>query len=297
MSERDRAGDFDSELLLGVDIGGTKILAGLVDRSGHVLERRRRPTRPGQVLIDTIESCHDLIAWAARNKRKVMGIGVGAKGAVDSRRRLLVGSLYLGHGEIPIGDHLERAFGLPVRIENDVHAAAISELVFGVGRQVNDFIFYNAGTGIALGIIVDRQLYRGATNTAGENGHAVIDHSGQFPCPCGMTGCIETMIVEGRHGTTLPSILGWSVQPPSNDAAYGYLASSVLDVINLFDPAALVLGGGMLTASSPAVSWLTEALASALNTIRSDHRCAIVPAFAGADAGLIGASALMLSTN
>jgi len=297
MSERNRADDFGGELLLGVDIGGTKILAGLVDRSGHVLERRRRSTRPGYILNDTTDSCRDLIAWAARNERKVMGIGVGAKGAVDNRRRLLVGSLYLGHGEVPIGDHLERAFGLPVKIENDVHAAAVSELVFGIGRQVSDFVFYNAGTGIALGIIVDRQLYRGATNTAGENGHAIIDHNGQFSCPCGMTGCIETMIVKGRHGTTLPPILGWPVQPTSIDTTYSYLASSLLDVIRLFDPAAIVLGGGMLTGSSPAKTWLTEVLSSVLNTIRNEHCCAVVPAFAGADAGLVGASALMLSAN
>ena len=293
MSERDRAGGIDDELLLGVDIGGTKILAGLVDRSGHVVERQRRPTRPDHILIDTIETCRDLMAGAARGARKVAGIGVGAKGAVDSRRRLLVGSLYLGHGEIPIGDHLERAFGLPVRVENDVHAAAISELVFGIGREVDDFVFYNAGTGIALGIIVDRQLYRGASNTAGENGHAVIDHSGRFPCPCGMTGCIETMIVAGRHGAGLPPILGWPVQPTSDDPAYAYLASNILDVVNIFQPAAVVLGGGMLTSANPAMTLPAELLARATHSVRDEHRCRIVPAFAGTDAGLVGASALM----
>lgn len=294
MSERDQAGGLDGGLLLGVDIGGTKILAGLVDREGHVLERHQRPTRPDHVLADAIEACRDLMAWAARDDRKIAGIGIGAKGAVDSRRRLLVGSLYLGHGEIAIGDHLERAFGLPVRIENDVHAAAIGEQVFGIGREVDDFVFYNAGTGIALGIIAGGRLYRGASNTAGENGHAVIDHSGRWPCLCGMTGCLETMIVSGRRGTTLPPIPGLSVEPAPEDPAYAYIASSLLDAMNILDPAALVLGGGMLKPTNPAMSWLTDFLTRAAHDQAKAHHLRIVPAFAGADAGLVGASALVM---
>ena len=219
---------------------------------------------------------------------------MGANGAVDSRRRLLVGSLYLGHGEIAIGDHLERAFGLPVRIENDVHAAAIGEQVFGIGREVDDFVFYNAGTGIALGIIAGGQLYRGASNTAGENGHAVIDHSGRWPCPCGMTGGLETMIVSGRHGTTLPPIPGASVEPAPEEPAYAYIASSLLDALNIFDPAALVLGGGMLKPRTPAMPWLADLLTRAAQDPAKTRDFRVVPAFAGADAGLVGASALVM---
>ena len=152
-------------------------------------------------------------------------------------------------------------------------------------------MFYNAGTGIALGIIAGGRLYRGASNTAGENGHAVIDHSACWPCPCGMTGCLETMIVAGRRGATLPRLAGLSVMPATEDPAYAYLASSLLDAIDIFDPAAVVLGGGMLTSSSLAMSWLSDLLT------RAATDACIVPAFAGADAGLVGASALLAQAN
>jgi len=297
MSESVSIGGPGGDLLLGVDIGGTKILAGLVDRTGRVVERRRQPTRSDHVLIDVVEACRDLQETAARAGHRIAGIGVGAKGAVDSRRRALVGSLYLGHGEIQMGDHLERAFGLPVRIENDVHAAAIGELVFGIGREVDDFVFYNAGTGISLGIIAGGELYRGASNTAGENGHSVIDRSGCWPCPCGMTGCLETMIVAGRHGAALPRIPGLESEPAIGDSAYSYLASSLLDTVDMFDPAALVLGGGMLTGDNPAMSWLVDLLKRLIDVAINDRRCRILPAFAGLDAGLVGASALVMRSD
>lgn len=256
MSDGHRAMD-DRDLLLGIDIGGTKILGGLVDRSGRVIERRQSATRPDHVLPDTIEICHDLIHDAGRLGHDVVGIGVGAKGAVDNRRGLLVGSLYLGQGEIPIAYELSNSFGLPVRVENDVHAATIGEVMFGIGRTVDDFIFYNAGTGMAIGIVVGGQLYRGASNTAGENGHAPIDHGASWPCPCGLSGCVETMIVGGRAGRVLPRLPGFETAEEAQDVrSYAYVGSNLLDMMALFDPSAVVVAGGMLNGRNTAMSTL-----------------------------------------
>jgi len=293
MSEPNEAHPPRQTLLLGVDIGGTKVLAGLVDRGGHVVERRQRPTRPDHVLADTIDTCGELLAWAEAVGHEIAGIGVGAKGAVDHRRGRLVSSLYLGHGEIPMGDHLQRTFGLPVRVENDVHAATLGEQAFGIGRTTENFVFFNAGTGIAIGVVAAGKLQRGASNTAGENGHAVIDHSGRWPCACGMSGCLETMIVAGRRGTPMPELTG--ITPEArHDPAYSYLASSLLDVIAVFDPAAIVLGGGMLNSQNAAAEWLMAVLTSSATT--PEKRLVVVPAFAGPDAGLVGSAALMLDS-
>ena len=283
----------DRAVLLGVDIGGTKILGGLVDRDGQVVARRQRPTRSGFVLDDTLDACRELVDLAERDGLEVLGIGVGAKGAVDHRRGRLVGSLYLGHGEIPIGDRLERAFRLPVRIENDVHAATLGELTFGVGRGVDDFLFYNAGTGMSVGLVVGRRLYRGASNTAGENGHWPMDRSGDWPCPCGMSGCFETMIVEARKGRALPRLADGSEPAAGPDnPAYLYLASNLSDLVALFDPPVVVLAGGMLNGRNGATAWLIEQV---VRHSRERSRCLNVRhAFAGRDAGLVGAASLIL---
>lgn len=282
------------ELLLGIDIGGTKVLGGLVDRTGHIVARRQRPTRPDHVLPDVVEACRDLLGAADRLGRRVGGVGVGAKGAVDRDDGRLVGSLYLGHGEIPLGERLGSAFGLPVRVENDVHAAAIGELAFGIGRHTADFLFFNAGTGMAVGMVSGGRLHRGASNTAGENGHMTLDASGAWPCSCGLSGCVETMIVGARGGRRLPPFPGCDV-PDEETRAYAALASNLSDLIDLFDPSAVVLAGGMLNGGGPGVEWLVAAIEARSGAPAASSRPRIHHAFAGRDAGLIGAAALLVT--
>lgn len=285
----------DQKLLLGIDIGGTKILGGLVDWSGRVIERRQSATRPDHVLLDTIEICHKLIDDAGRLGHDVIGIGVGAKGAVDSRRGLLVGSLYLGQGEIHIARELSRSYGLPVRVENDVHAATFGEMMFGIGQTVDDFIFYNAGTGMAIGIVVGGQLYRGASNTAGENGHAPIDHSASWPCPCGLSGCVETMIVGGRAGRVLPQLSGFETAKEALEMrSYAYVGSNLLDMIALFDPSAVVVAGGMLNGGNEGTNWMLKRIGLLCASMNKSEPFIYQP-FAGRDAGLIGAASLLMT--
>lgn len=294
MSDGHRAESIQ-ELLLGIDIGGTKILGGLVNRSGLVVKRRQGATRPDHVLPDTIGICRDLIDDARRIGRDIGGIGVGAKGAVDSRRGLLVGSLYLGQGEIPIAHELSRSFGLPVRVENDVHAATIGEMMFGIGRTFDDFIFYNAGTGMAIGIVVGGQLYRGASNTAGENGHAPIDHGASWPCPCGLSGCVETMIVGGRAGRVLPRLSGFETAGEARDMrSYAYVGSNLLDMMALFDPSAVVVAGGMLNGGNDGTDWMLKRIALLCASMNKSEPSIYQP-FAGRDAGLVGAASLLMT--
>ena len=282
------------ELLLGIDIGGTKVLGGLVDNTGHIVVRRQTPTRRDHLLPDVVEACRDLLDEASRLGRSVSGVGVGAKGAVDRDSGRLVGSLYLGHGEIPMGEYLGSAFGLPVRVENDVHAATIGEMTFGIGRHTPDFLFFNAGTGMAIGLVSGGRLYRGSSNTAGENGHMVLDADGAWPCSCGLSGCVETMIVGVREGRLMLPFPGYDV-PNEATRSYAALASNLSDMIDLFDPSAVVLAGGMLNGRGPGVEWLVTAIENSRGASAASSRPRLHHAFAGRDAGLVGAAALLVA--
>lgn len=279
-----------AEVAIGVDIGGTKIAAGLVDATGRVLLQHRSPTRPVELFSDVETVCRELAGEARTRAHPVIGIGIGAKGAVDRLARRLVHSIYLGHGELPIGEMLEGALGLPTWLENDVHAATIGELLFGVGRIYEDFVLLNAGTGISIGIVAGGRLYRGGSGVAGEIGHVSMDQGGEFPCPCGLGGCMETMIVQDRTGRPAPRLKDAVDRGCSPGAAYDYILAGLADVLTLLNPQAVVLAGGMLDAPSTA-AWLDRSARRLVPAANGSLAC-IVPASAGSDAGLVGAGAL-----
>ena len=282
---------------LGIDIGGTKIAAGLVDLNGGVLHAIRRVTRPTLLLPDILSCCRELLAEARVQGLQPLGIGVGAKGAVDRQARRLVHSLYLGRENVGIGEALARAFGLIVEIENDVHAATIGEMVFGAGRTCRDFLFLNAGTGISAGIVNDGRLYRGSSGAAGESGHVSMDGSGRFICKCGLSGCMETIIVDGRGGARLPAIRFSDANDPMFTSPYALVAAGLVDWVNLLGPEVVVLAGGMLLNNPEATDWLIgiireHALPDAAAMLRT-----VVRAHAGNMTGLVGAAALPLHHN
>lgn len=280
----------DGQVCIGLDVGGTKVAAGLVDDSGHVLIRRRRPTRPGDLLCDLEAMCVELVAAAQARGLTVMGVGVGVKGAVDRHVGRLVHSIYLDQRNIPIADTLRQALDLPVWLENDVHAATIGEIAFGAGRNWRDFLLLNAGTGISVGIVAGGRLYRGSSGVAGENGHVSMDQSGAFPCPCGLSGCMETIILSSRTGTTIPGISELLSSDHEPSVAFGYVLEGLVDLLNLFAPQAIVLAGGMLGDPST-IAWLEQS-ARRLAPEACGHLRRVLAAHAGPDTGLVGSSAL-----
>jgi glucokinase len=275
---------------IGVDVGGTKIAAGLIDAAGNVLAQRRRPTRPAHLVDDIEAMCRELAAQAHNEARALVGIGVGLKGAVDRTSRRLVHSFYLGQADLPIGDMLAQALGVPTWLENDVHAATIGEMIFGAGRDFSDFVLFNAGTGIAVGIVVGGQLHRGSSGVAGENGHVSMDQSGRFPCPCGLSGCMETIILRSRTGTPIPVVADAARLGTSPGPAFGYVLAGLVDIVNLLNPRAIVLAGGMVDAPS-VIAWLDTSVRR-LAPEASAGLDRVVAAHGGADTGILGAGAL-----
>jgi glucokinase len=279
--------------LLGIDIGGTKILGGLVSPQGEVLFEQRVPTRKEHLLADLVDVAKIISAKAGP---QTLGIGVGMTGYIDRINGTLIRSMNMGLTNIPIANALNEATGLPVYVENDVHAATIGEIHFGAGRSHKDFLLFNAGTGLATGMVFNGRLHRGASNYAGENGHISSDQSGSTICRCGMSGCTEALLLEARAGRdTVPAYLP-RIEPPARKE-YSYLALSLIQLINLLNPAAIVLTGGMFTGNPEATDWVrraarAHALPNALSGLQAIELSRTAPF-----TGLVGAAALTIDAD
>ena len=178
----------EGTLAIGVDIGGTKILAGVVDRGGRIVAQTRRETP-----ADDPSKTQDTIADAVReltSSYSVVGIGLGAAGFVDERRSTVMFAPNLAWRDERLRESLEERLGLPVVVENDANAAAWAEVQFGAARGETHVVILTIGTGIGGGVVLDGELYRGRYGVAAEVGHLNIVPDGRR-CGCGLQGCWE----------------------------------------------------------------------------------------------------------
>jgi glucokinase len=178
---------------IGVDLGGTSIKAGIVTEKGKIVKKvsvESNAQAGPEAVISQIKKC--IRQLIKDNKRKFDGIGIGSPGLVILKKGTVEHPPnFPGWEKIHLGAILEKEFKLKVYVENDANAAAIGELIFGAGKNFDDFIMITLGTGVGGGIIIDNKIYRGETGAAGELGHVVIDYNGP-KCNCGSFGCIET---------------------------------------------------------------------------------------------------------
>ncbi|WP_219642572.1 ROK family protein [Cohnella sp. CFH 77786] len=185
-----------NELYLGIDLGGTKMLAALVDGNGTIVARTLQPTmaeRGVEDVIDRLISMADsLLSRHApeAGKAAIRGIGIAVAGVLDPDQGTVVLATNLGWKNVPIGRLLEERFRCPVRVLNDANAAALGEWLAGAGAGSEDVVFVTVSTGIGGGIVSGGRLILGSSGSAGELGHISIDRNGP-PCPCGNRGCVE----------------------------------------------------------------------------------------------------------
>ena len=181
---------YGHSLTIGVDIGGTKVAAGVVTPGGRVLARLRTETpersKSPSVVEDTIVS----VVSELRQEYRVRAVGVGAAGFVDERRSRVLFAPHLSWREEPLRDTLSVRLGLPVVVENDANASAWAEVRAGAAQRVDDVVVVNLGTGIGGAIVLDGQLRRGRYGLAGEFGHMTVVPGGHR-CECGNRGCWE----------------------------------------------------------------------------------------------------------
>jgi glucokinase len=182
-------------LALGIDIGGTGVKLGLVDRNGRISSLRKMPTPKGVPAIQAAEAIAEEASKlvGAVQASRLTGVGVGVAGDIDSQAGVVRMSPNLGWRQVPIRRLLANALGRPVLVENDANVAAWAAFRVEAKARVRNLLCVTLGTGIGGGIVVDGRLYRGATGTAGEIGHTTLDPNGH-PCACGNRGCLERYV-------------------------------------------------------------------------------------------------------
>jgi glucokinase len=304
-------------LIVGVDIGATKIAAGLGTPHGRIQARLVIST-PREDPDRLVTAVADLVAELARGQPRVTAVGLGTCGRVDPVDQSVMSSIALGWSRpVALRALLEARTGLPVFIDNDVNAGALGEHAWGAGHGVDDLIYLGVGTGIGAGIVLGGRLYRGATGAAGEIGHMVIDLDGP-PCPCGNRGCLEVL----AGGKALGAFASTDVPGDSALAAIAlgqgavsardvfeaaragdahaqrlvrrtaeYLAVAIVNVVNVFDPQRVILGGGLAQTGDLLVTAVREALGHWTGCF-VDGRKALVSTALGQDAALVGAVAV-----
>lgn len=302
------------EVVAALDIGGTKIAAGLVDRSGQVVARSMAPT-PGRAgaaaIIDTASGLvADLIGQAGAVN--VKGLGVGSAGVIDPVRGCVIAStdVLTGWAGTPLADRLTTTTGLPAVVINDVHAHALGDAAFGAAQGFPTVLFIGVGTGIGGAFVVDGVVQVGAHSAAGHVGHQPSTYAGSLACSCGRLGHLEALASgpglhaehARRSGATLDDFRAVASRAASGDDAArevvelggAAVGSAIGGLINVLDPHIVVVGGGVSGAGD--LWWGALRDAFRIEAMPSLVETPVVISTLGADAALMGAAALAWSS-
>ena len=314
-------------LSLGIDLGGSKILAGVVNSRGKILSHHQIATPakqgPDAVIQSLFEAAYRALERAGIAATQLKAIGIGAAGALNLETGIVSSSPNLpGWEDVPLRDIVEREFRVKTVLGNDANAAALGELYFGAGKGTRNLIYVTVSTGIGGGIIIDGKLYTGASGAAGEIGHMTIDTHGPR-CNCGNIGCWEVLasgtalakearrrLNEGAKSSLLDHAMGdverVTAQTVHAAAQQGdLLAKELIDrtgyfvgvglvnLTNIFNPELIVIGGGLANMGDmllkPAIKVVKErAFRISYQTVR------FTLAQLGRDSGIMGAAALAL---
>ncbi len=260
---------------IGIDLGGTNIKAGLVDKSGKILFKTSVPTESELGYKHVIEQIIKATTIVIEKDDDVVGIGIGAPGIVSAEEGTVKSPPNIpGWKKVNLGKILSDKFGKKVFVENDANAAAIGEYIFGAGKTTKSFIMVTLGTGVGGGIIYDGKLFRGETGGAGEIGHVTINYKGR-KCNCGSYGCIETYVgnqrivekvkreIKSNPDSKVVELAGEKLETLSPKTLYDaaklgdeYAIKAIEDIavmlgaafastVNLLDISTIILGGGV----------------------------------------------------
>ena len=313
---------------MGIDLGGTKILAAVVNGDGAILGMAKKKTKgelgPDVVIKRMVDTAAEAAAAAKISLKAIAGVGVGAPAPVDFETGVVYSAPNLpGWDEIPLAARLQAALGVPVWVDNDVNLGTLGEFSLGAGRGCRHMVGIFVGTGVGGGIVVNGQLHRGARYAAGEVGHMIVQPDGPL-CGCGRRGCLEAFasrtaieraaragLAEGR-----PSVLtdllaaekgrmtsgvikqALEAQDPLMLEAVGlaqrYLGLLVANLVNALDPEMVVFGGGVVEALGTAfLQPIHQAALPYFLQQRNADKIRIVPATLGDHAGVLGGAALL----
>lgn len=308
-------------LAIGVDVGGTKIAAGVVDERGAILEELQveSPATDTTAMGDAIAG----LVLRLRSHHEVGAVGVGAAGFVDRTRSIVLFSPNLAWREVPLRVELERRIQLPVVIENDANAAAWGEFAFGAGADIDDLLLLTVGTGVGGGIVLDGHLHRGAFGVAAEVGHLRLVPDGRR-CGCGNRGCFEqyasgtALVREARERAAAGAARAQGLLdraggdpmritgPLITEAAQAgdsfavealatvgrWLGEGLASLADVLDPAVAVIGGGVSAAGDLLLDPVREGFLDQVSGRGHRPLLEVRRAGLGNDAGVVGAADL-----
>ena len=261
---------------IGVDLGGTNIAVGIVDNNGNIVKKISSPTPSGNDYIKVVEAmvelCKKVVNEAALELSDIKAVGIGCPGSIDYKKGTVAYSNNLRFDDAPIKAEFQKYWDIPVILENDANAAAYGEYIVN-GNGAHVFVAVTLGTGVGGGVIIDGKIFRGANGAGAELGHTVLIHNG-LPCSCGRNGCWEayasatalisqTKAAIENHPESLMAkyakengkVNGRTAfdAAKQNDVAakqvvetyIGYIADGITNMINIFQPDKIVIGGGI----------------------------------------------------
>lgn len=278
----------------GVDVGGTKCLAVVLDDDGRVVASDRVPTPDGSRLASTL--C-ELLATLG----EFDSVGIGVPGLITPQGVIRSSPNLRGAVELPLAEQLRSMLSVPVTVDNDATAAAYGEWQVGAGRGATDMWMVTLGTGIGGGLVSGGQVQRGAHGYAGEIGHMVVEIDGEL-CPCGLRGCWEryasgsalSRLAGGERGEVVIERVrrGDEVAVAALDRFARYVAIGLVNLTNASDPDVLVVGGGVIAASEVVMPVIASHFASLLYAPEHRAHPRLVAAELGEQAGAIGSALL-----
>ena len=266
---------------IGIDLGGTKILIGLVEKESgkvvsHIKKKTKKEKGPENIVRKMVEGVEELLEESGKSFTEISSIGIGSAGQIDRKNGIIIGAPNLDCYNLNLKEILQNKFNIPVFVGNDVEVATIGEQKFGAGKGCADFVCVFVGTGIGSAIVKNGHIIYGATGTAGELGHIIVDLNGR-PCACGAHGCLEAYasrsaietriegalkkgrksciseyLEEGKAITS--SMIRKSMEREDElvtqcvSEASEYLSGGLASVINLINPELIILGGGLIEA-------------------------------------------------
>lgn len=312
-------------LRVGVDLGGTNIVSGVVDESCRIIGRGKLPTAcpraAREIFADAARTVRLAAGDAGIGMDEILSVGVGAPGSVDKKRGVIEYANNLCFDMVPAGELLQADLNKPVYVDNDANCAAFGEAVAGAGAGARSFVAITLGTGVGSGIIIDGKILEGCNGAAGELGHTVIVAGGE-PCTCGRRGCWEayasatalirqTKEAMRKHpDSAMWTLAGGDIDEVNGRTAFdamrlgdaaakevvdGYirrLAAGIVNVINIFQPEVLCIGGGIGSEGETLLEPVREIVKKERYSIHSAVQTRICSARLGNDAGIIGAALL-----
>ena len=314
---------------LGVDIGGTKVSAGIVDGCGEILSTAKGPMNTEGSSEDGVRAVKAVVdqVLMGNGAAPIAGIGVSAPGPVNPVSGVVTHPVNLPcWRNFPLRSEMEKIYHLPVQVDNDANAAGLAEALWGAGAGFNGVFYASIGTGIGTAIVLHRSIFHGTTGAAGEAGHMSIDFRGEVNCNCGKPGCIEAMAAgpgiarrarvkvasNVKKGRALLNLVNGDVSAINSEAVgRGWKAGDPLcrdilietadalavwfgNMIDLLDPEVIVVGGGL----SELISQFFPDIQTRLSKWSISERAKEIPmklARYGPDSGIAGGAALCIS--